>query len=160
MLTTLSTIDTQEQEEKTQIKLTFEKISTDDTNKNNVEFKQELLNVCDGSISKLLSLKDNMESYNMLDTILRDLYSKDIVDIWNEADILYKSKDNISSLLDYFNTIFLKKLRSTNDGRYIIGVKIAEETKKRLAANANYDMSIDNLLLKLWEELHEGNIRS
>ena len=41
----------------------------------------------------------------MLDTILRDLYSKDIVDIWNEADILYKSKDNISSLLDYFNTI-------------------------------------------------------
>ena len=96
----------------------------------------------------------------MLDTILRDLYSKDIVDIWNEADILYKSKDNISSLLDYFNTIFLKKLRSTNDGRYIKGVKIVEETKKRLAANANYDMSIDNLLLKLWEELHEGNIRS
>ena len=145
-------------------KIHFQKLSNEDliefAQKNNVEFKQELLNVCDGSISKLLSLKDNMVSYNMLDTILKDLYSKDIVDIWNEADILYKSKDNISSLLDYFNTIFLKKLRSTNDGRYIIGIKIVEETKKRLAANANYDMSIDNLLLKLWEELHEGNIRS
>ena len=127
---------------------------------NNIEFKKELLNVCDGSISKLLSLKDNIESYNLLESILKDLHSKDIVDIWNEAEILYKSKDNILSLLDYFNIVFLNKLRSTNDNRYINGIKIVEETKKRLSANANYDMSIDNLLLKLWEELHEGNIRS
>ena len=145
-------------------KIHFQKLSNENlieyAQKNNVEFKQELLNVCDGSISKLLSLKDNMEAYNMLDTILKDLYSKDVVDIWNEAEILYKSKDNIFSLLVYFNTIFLSKLRSTNDTRYIEGVKIVEETKKRLTANANYDMSIDNLLLRLWEELHESNIRS
>ena len=88
------------------------------------------------------------------------MHSKDIVDIWNEAEILYKSKDNILSLLDYFNIVSFTKLRSINDNRYINGIKIVEETKKRLAANANYDMSIDNLLLKLWEELHEGNIRS
>lgn len=29
-----------------------------------------------------------------------------------------------------------------------------EETKKKILANANYDMSIDYLLLKLWEEFH------
>ena len=29
-----------------------------------------------------------------------------------------------------------------------------ENTKKRLQANANYDMSIDNMLLNLWEEVN------
>lgn len=145
-------------------KIYFKKLTDENLEKyahdNNVGLKKELLNVCEGSISKLLSLNDNIESYNLLDTILKDMHSKDIVDIWNEAEILYKSKDNILSLLDYFNIVFFTKLRSINDNRYINGIKIVEETKKRLAANANYDMSIDNLLLKLWEELHEGNIRS
>ena len=30
-----------------------------------------------------------------------------------------------------------------------------EEAKKRLVSNANFDMTIDNLLLKIWEEFNE-----
>ena len=33
--------------------------------------------------------------------------------------------------------------------------KYVEEAKKRLAANSNYDMTIDNLLMKMWEEINE-----
>ena len=37
--------------------------------------------------------------------------------------------------------------------KYTKAVSIIEETKKRITANANYDMCIDNMLLKLWEKL-------
>ena len=32
-------------------------------------------------------------------------------------------------------------------------ITIVENTKKRLAQNANYDMSIDDMLFKMWEEI-------
>ena len=54
------------------------------------------------------------------------------------------------------NIVFLYKLRKTDDTKYINAVKFVETTKKRLSANANYDMCIDNLLLQLWRYLHEG----
>ena len=39
--------------------------------------------------------------------------------------------------------------------KYANCINSVEETKKRLDNNANYDMSIDILLLKIWEELNE-----
>ena len=39
--------------------------------------------------------------------------------------------------------------------RYANCIQIIEQTKKRLTSNANFDMCIDNLLLKMWEEFHE-----
>ena len=41
-----------------------------------------------------------------------------------------------------------------------IEIKVVEQTKKNLLANANYNMCIDNLLLKLWEEFNEQSNRS
>ena len=40
------------------------------------------------------------------------------------------------------------------DGRYII-----ENTKNKLYTNCNYDMCIDELLIKIWEEINEKNSR-
>ena len=37
------------------------------------------------------------------------------------------------------------------ENKYAYCTDIVEDTKKRLRANANYDMSIDNMLLKLTE---------
>ena len=34
-------------------------------------------------------------------------------------------------------------------------VEFVEDTKKRINANSNYDMSIDNLLIRMWEEINE-----
>lgn len=145
-------------------KIVFQKLSNDDLIKyaktNNIEINNDLLSICNGSISNLISLKDNIESYKALDIIINDFSKKDIVDIWNEAEILYKAKDNMQNLLDYFNTVFLNALRNTNEEKYINSIKIVETTKKRLSSNANYDMCIDNLLLKIWEEFHESNNRS
>ena len=43
---------------------------------------------------------------------------------------------------------------SKQDIRFLNCIDIVEDTKKRLNANANYNMSIDNMLFKIWEELH------
>ena len=34
--------------------------------------------------------------------------------------------------------------------RYINAIDIIEDTKKRLQANSNYDMCVDNLLFNIW----------
>ena len=145
-------------------KVAFQKLSNDDlikySNIHNIEVTNDMLSVCNGSISKLISLRDNIESFKALDIILNNLSKKDIIDVWNDADILYKSKENILNLLDYLNNIFFNKLRSTNEDKYINSIKIVENTKRRLSSNANYDMCIDSLLLKIWEEFHESNNRS
>ena len=136
-------------------KFSFSKLSDEDlanyAQKHNLPFSSSLLSACDGSISKLLNLQNNIDIYNSLDSIIDSFSGSNIIDIWNNADILYKSKDNILSLLEYFNIVFLDKLKHTNDNKYISYIKIVENTKNKLANNANYDMCIDNLLLQIWE---------
>lgn len=144
-------------------KIVFNKLTDNElttyANKHSIEVNNTLLSICNGSISNLINLKDNMEIYFDLDKIISDFSTKDIVDIWNDSEILYKSKDNISNLLDYFNIVFINKLKLTNEKKYVNSIKIVENTKKKLASNANYDMCIDNFLLKIWEEFNESNNR-
>lgn len=145
-------------------KINFQNISKEDLNKyaiqNNITASNTLLGICNGSIAKLISLKDDAEIYSNLDNILHNLDKKDITDIWNDSEILYKSKDNILDLLDYFNIYFFNNLKINQDLKYINSIKIVELTKKRLSSNANFDMCIDNLLLKIWEEFNESHNRS
>ena len=137
-------------------KIAFQKLRNSDltqyANENNLEINSSLLSASDGSISKLLNLQNNLEAYKQLDNIINAFSKDNIVDIWNNADILYKSKDNINTLLEYFNTVFLEKLKSTKDSKYIKAIKVIEDTKNKLSSNANYDMCIDNLLLQIWED--------
>jgi len=116
---------------------------------------ETLLKVCNGSIGKCLLMQDQMPHYEQIDMIFNKLTQIDMIDIWKSSDILYQSKDSIYSLLEYINIILLDKLKQTNDIRYGKCIEIVEQTKKRLTANANYDMCIDSLLLKIWEEFHE-----
>ena len=54
-------------------------------------------------------------------------------------------------MLEYINTVFL--IYAKQDARYADCIKIVEETKKRLNYNANFDMTIDNMLLQMKENL-------
>ena len=144
-------------------KISFKNLSNTDlinyANINDINVSNNFLNICNGSIGKLISLKDDSEMYISLDKIIKGFESKNIIDIWNEAEIIYKSKDNISNILDYFNIYFFNNLKQTQDEKYINSIKIVETTKRRLSSNSNYDMCIDNLLLKIWEEFNESNNR-
>jgi len=113
-----------------------------------------------GSIGKALILQDEVSNYEQIDYILNNFEQIDIIDMWNKSTVFYGSKDSIHNLLEYVNVVLLEKLKDTNDIHYANCIQIVEETKKRLSSNANYDMCIDNLLLKIWEEFHEKYSRN
>ena len=48
-------------------------------------------------------------------------------------------------------------LYNTKEIKRLNCIKIVEETKQHLLANSNYDMSIDRLLFKIWEDINEKN---
>ena len=138
-------------------KLYFQKISNEDlkqyAQKNEIyEISNELLEIANGSIKKLLEINDNKESYNSIENIMNNIDKCDIVEILNLAVELYKSKDTIYSILENINIILLKKSRENY--KFAGCIKVVEDTKKRLKANSNYDMCIDNLLFGMWREVN------
>lgn len=104
-----------------------------------------------GSIGKALNLKDKQEQYDKVEDIIDNLKNNDIIDILNMSEVIYKSKEEIFDILDYINVILLKK--SKENWKYTNCIQIVENTKQRLRQNANYDMCIDNMLFKLYEEV-------
>lgn len=108
---------------------------------------QNMLDTFQGSIKKAIELKDKQEEYQIIENLISNLDKKDVIDILNDAESLYKNKEEIYETLDYINIILLKMAR--NKPIYSNCIGIVEETKKRLKQNANYDMSIDDLLFKL-----------
>ena len=138
-------------------KMHFEKISNEKIkeylNKNNIsDLPEDLLELADGSIKKALEISENREGYFALEKIMNNIDKCDIIEILNLSEELYKSKETINSILEKINIIALKKSRQ--NVRFAGCVKIIEETKKRLKANSNYDMCIDNLLFGMWREVN------
>lgn len=142
----------------------FEKIENEDIKKylkQNYkvdEIKDNLLNIFQGSIGKAISLKDKLDAYEKIEYMLKNINNKDIIEILELSEILYKSKEDIEEILEYINVILLNL--SKENIKYIKCIDIIEEAKKRLKANSNYDMTIDNMLFSIWEEVNEKYSRS
>ena len=117
----------------------------------NMQVSSNQLDLFQGSIGKAISLKDKQDTYLKIEELIENMENKNIINIVKQAEILYKSKDEISEMLDYINIILLKKAKK--DERYTNCIQIVENTKRRLNQNANYDMSIDNMLFNMWEEI-------
>ena len=80
------------------------------------------------------------------------MQNKDLIEIVQMSEEIYKAKDEINMVLDYMNVILLKL--SKQNIKYIRCIDIVEQTKKRLKANSNYDMCIDNLLFNMTFIIH------
>ena len=126
---------------------------------------QNLLEMCGGSIGKLEKINENIYDYNSLELATNKLIDgklKNVVEEMNCFNILYESKEIIQDLLDYMTVLIYLHISKEKDYRqkFLNTIKLIEETKQRLNSNTNYDMSIDNLLFKIWEEFNENNSRS
>ena len=111
-----------------------------------------MLDAFQGSIGKAIQLQDKQEEYEKIEQIIYSLENKDKIDILNMSELLYKAKDEKFDILDYMNIVFINLAIKSN--KYANCIKIVEDTKKRLKSNSNYDMSIDNMLFKLWEQVN------
>ena len=54
-----------------------------------------LLEQCDGSLKKALTIGDRAQDYETVEKIINNLDKVDIAKVWNSADLLYKSQDEI-----------------------------------------------------------------
>lgn len=136
----------------------FDKISNEEIEKYLQEKYETKINskimvdAFQGSIGKAIQLKEKQEEYETLEQIVYNLENKDKIDILNMSEIIYKAKDEKFDILDYMNIVFINMAKKSS--KYANCINIIEETKRRLKANANYDMCIDNMLFKLWEEVN------
>lgn len=105
-----------------------------------------------GSIGKAEILREKQELYSHIYNSIDKIEKLDLIDMLKEADIIYKSQDDKFEILEYINVILFEK--SKTNMNYLKGIDIVEETKKRLKANSNYNMCIDNMLFSLWEEIN------
>ena len=118
----------------------------------NEEISENIINLSQGSIGKLIKLNENKNIYENIEKIFLNMQNKDLIEIVQMSEEIYKSKEEISSILDYMNVILLKL--SKQNIKYIRCIEIVEQTKQRLKANSNYDMCIDNLLFNMTFIIH------
>ena len=110
----------------------------------------KMLSLAGGSIEKAIKVQKNEEIYSQVEKIFTNLEKIDIIELLKQKEKIFKEKDEINSILEYINVIFYEL--SKEDKRYLTCISKVEQAKERLKKNANYDMTIDNLLLTVWEE--------
>lgn len=139
-------------------KIMFNKLSRDELRKvlenkyNYTDIPDITFKIADGSIKSALNIKDKEQDYLKVDKIFGNLEKTDIIDLIVSKEEIFKDKDEVYEILSYINLIFFDKIKE-ND-KYIECMKTVEDTKDRLNKNNNYDMTIDNFLFTIWEEIN------
>lgn len=124
-----------------------EKLSYTDVSKN-------LLRTFDGSIGRTIKIIEFKEKYKEIDIFIEKLENISIIDLFSYKKIF--EKENIYDILDYI----IVCLYSKKNMKYLNCIAHINECVTRLKSYSNYDMTIDNLLIRMWEELNENSNRS
>ena len=111
-----------------------------------------------GSVKKAISLKDKEKEYTKIDSIFGNLENIDIIDLMETKEDIFKIREDTEDILSYINLIFFDKIKLNS--KYIKCMKIIEDTKDRLNKNSNFDMTIDNFIMTVWEEVNGKYYRS
>ena len=140
------------------IKIPFQKIEKEELIKFYKQyFKEEPseseIIACNGSIGKLIKNKENKEIYEDVENFINSIEQKDLIEVWKETEFFAKEKEQIQDILDYMSILLYNK-KSRNYPKII---QTIGQTKQKLVGNSNFDMSIDYLIMKMWESVHENN---
>ena len=137
-------------------KINFNKLTNKEVelilNKQKIEVSDLILKIADGSIKKAINIKDNEEIYEKVNKVYSNLENINLIDIINSKEEIFSDKEEVFEILDYINLIFFDKI-NTNI-MYTECIKIVEDTKERIKKNNNFDMTIDNLNITVWEEIN------
>ncbi len=123
-----------------------------------LNIQELMLKIADGSVNKAVSLDGKEELYNKVNRIYSSLENVNIIELINSKEDIFKDKEEAIEMLEYINLIFFQKISSNL--KYVECMKIVEDTKDRLKKNNNYDMTIDNLNMTVWEVINGKYYRS
>lgn len=115
---------------------------------------ENILDLAQGSIGKVIKLCEKNYIYESLEKILISMKNQNLIEIVQMSEEIYKSKGEINLILEYINVLLLKLGRQNL--KYIRCIQVIEETKKRLRANSNYDMCIDYMIFTMWQIMKES----
>lgn len=138
------------------IKVNFNKLSDEEIieylkQNNKQQINTNMIHYYEGSLGKAVKINESIEEYTKIERLIDNINSNSLVYTLNNAEVLYKNKDIIFDLLEYINVILL----NSKQIKKIKCVQYVEQAINRLNTNSNYDMTIDNLLIKMWEEINE-----
>lgn len=139
-------------------KILFNKLSNKDLEKIlKMKFNYENISditfkIADGSVAKAVSLQNKETDYLKINKMFSNLENTSMVDILSKKEEIFESKEDVIDILEYINLVFFDKIKMNN--KYINCISILEDTKDRLSKNNNFDMTIDNFIMTVWEEIN------
>ena len=105
-----------------------------------------------GSVKKAINSRNKEDEYVKTSEIFGNLEKIDIIELMTTKEQIFKDKLQVDDILSYINLIFFDKVKKSI--KYIECMKKIEETKDRLIRNNNFDMTIDNFIITVWEEIN------
>ncbi|MBO5349090.1 MAG: DNA polymerase III subunit delta' [Clostridia bacterium] len=138
-------------------KMYFQKLTDADIKKflnekfSTTNLDENMLKLCNGSISKSIKVIEKTSILNQIKSIVDLLDSNNELDIINQNEVFYNNKDDVYLLLDYMYVLLFEKINTNklNKNYYINAMELVQNTKNKLFNSNNYDMTIDNMLIKL-----------
>lgn len=121
---------------------------------------ESMIELCGGSIKKSIEVIEKGEKLNQLKDIICSVDKVDKLKFISQNEFFYTNKDDINLMLDYVYVLLYKKINNNNVSAAVNAMSYVEEAKNKLKYSNNYDMTIDNMLIKIWEEFNEKNNRS
>ena len=119
---------------------------------NITDIPNSIIEASSGSIGKAIQFYEKMDIFESVKHVFEEFENLGLIDTLKASEIIYKYQDDKYDILDYINLILFEKAKENTN--YLKCMEIVEDTKKRLRANSNFNMSIDNMLITIWEELH------
>ena len=122
---------------------------------NSGTFDENMLELSGGSLKKAISISEKSEILEKLSNIINSLeYANELTFILNN-EFFTANKEDINLLLDYTYVLLFKNINTNNRISCINAMEVVEHTKKKLMQSNNFDMTIDNMLIKIWEAFNE-----
>ena len=126
-----------------------------------IDINKDILKLCNGSILKAEFVIQKIDILDKIKDFVMNIDRQNELVFFQNNQLFYDNKDDIILLLEYVNILLFEKIKGNlgNINGFINSMKIVESTKLKLINSNNYDMTIDNMLLKMWEEINEKNYR-
>ena len=124
--------------------------------------ENDLIKLCGGSISKADFIIKKIDMLNQVKDLIINVEHINKLHFMQRSQLFSDNKDDINLILEYMYILLFHAIEKNkrNINGYINSMKIVEKTKSKLVNSNNFDMSIDNMLINVWEEINEKNSRS
>ena len=114
------------------------------------DFDKDIIKYSKGSIQRALALAD--ENYiSVANNLFESFLTKDFLKINSKVDEIKTDKNlkqNITNILEAIMLISYKKIRE-NTEYFINLIEIMNETNRNIEKNANLDLALDNMIIKI-----------